>query len=82
MFQLVPPLLNFWILLPHAVLVEFLISKVYINLSIQFLLRIFGLPITILIDPEGREVARLRGDADWASDSAKAIIASVTGAES
>lgn len=35
---------------------------------------IFGLPITVLIDPEGREVARLRGDADWSSDSAKAVI--------
>jgi thiol-disulfide isomerase/thioredoxin len=36
---------------------------------------IFGLPITVILDREGREVARLRGDADWASDSAKAIIA-------
>ena len=35
---------------------------------------IFGLPITVLIDPEGREVARLRGDADWHSDSAKSIV--------
>ena len=35
---------------------------------------IFGLPITVLLDPEGREIARLRGDADWASDSAVAII--------
>ena len=35
---------------------------------------IFGLPITVLIDPNGREIARLRGDADWASDSAKNII--------
>jgi len=35
---------------------------------------IFGLPITVLIDPEGLEIARLRGDADWASDSAKSII--------
>lgn len=42
---------------------------------------IFGLPITVLISPEGQEVARLRGDADWASDSAKAIIAALTGAE-
>ncbi|MEM9576433.1 MAG: TlpA disulfide reductase family protein [Pseudomonadota bacterium] len=40
---------------------------------------IFGLPITVLIDPEGNEVARLRGDADWASDTAKAIIATVIG---
>lgn len=36
---------------------------------------IFGLPITILIDPDGNEIARLRGDAEWNSDSAKAIIA-------
>ncbi|MEH6646709.1 TlpA disulfide reductase family protein [Sulfitobacter sp.] len=35
---------------------------------------IFGLPITVLIDPEGREIARLRGDADWAGDSAKSVI--------
>lgn len=35
---------------------------------------VFGLPITVLIDPEGREIARLRGDADWAGDSAKNII--------
>ncbi len=35
---------------------------------------IFGLPITVLIDPEGREIARLRGDADWAGDSAKSIV--------
>ncbi len=35
---------------------------------------IFGLPITVIIDPEGREIARLRGDAQWDSDSAKAII--------
>ena len=35
---------------------------------------VFGLPITVLIDPEGREIARLRGDAEWDSDSAKAIV--------
>ncbi|MBY5933824.1 TlpA family protein disulfide reductase [Tateyamaria omphalii] len=43
---------------------------------------VFGLPITVIIDPEGREIARLRGDADWSSDSAKAIIATLIGAES
>jgi thiol-disulfide isomerase/thioredoxin len=36
---------------------------------------VFGLPITVLLDPQGREVARLQGDADWNSDSARAIIA-------
>ncbi|MFK7874303.1 MAG: TlpA family protein disulfide reductase [Paracoccaceae bacterium] len=35
---------------------------------------IFGLPITVILDPQGREIARLRGDADWASDSAKDVI--------
>jgi thiol-disulfide isomerase/thioredoxin len=40
---------------------------------------VLGLPITVLIDPEGREVARLIGDADWASDNAKAIVATVLG---
>lgn len=40
---------------------------------------IFGLPITVLIDPQGREIARLRGDADWASDTAKAIVATILG---
>jgi thiol-disulfide isomerase/thioredoxin len=43
---------------------------------------VFGLPITVIIDPEGREIARLRGDADWASDSAKAIITQLIGAAS
>jgi thiol-disulfide isomerase/thioredoxin len=35
---------------------------------------IFGLPISVILDAEGREIARLRGDADWSSDSAKAVI--------
>ncbi len=42
---------------------------------------IFGLPITVILNPEGQEIARLRGDADWSSDSAKAIIAELIGAE-
>lgn len=33
-----------------------------------------ALPITVLLDAEGREIARMRGDADWASDSAKAML--------
>lgn len=35
---------------------------------------VLGLPITVILDPKGREVARMRGDAEWNSDSAKAII--------
>ena len=35
---------------------------------------VLGLPITVILSPDGDEVARLRGDADWSSDSAKAIL--------
>lgn len=35
---------------------------------------VLGLPITVILDPEGREIARMRGDAEWNSESAKAII--------
>ncbi|MFT4958996.1 MAG: hypothetical protein ACI92Z_000068, partial [Paracoccaceae bacterium] len=38
---------------------------------------ILGLPITVILDPEGREIARLIGDAEWDSDSARAIIAAL-----
>ena len=33
-----------------------------------------GLPVTLILDRQGREVAKLIGGADWHSDSAKAII--------
>lgn len=35
---------------------------------------VIGLPITVLLDRDGQEVARLLGDAEWNSESAKAII--------
>lgn len=35
---------------------------------------VLGLPVTVLIDADGREIARLTGDAEWDSDSAKAIL--------
>ena len=34
-------------------------------------------PVTVVLDREGREVARLIGGADWASDEAKALIQAV-----
>ncbi|MBS4010760.1 MAG: TlpA family protein disulfide reductase, partial [Roseovarius sp.] len=43
---------------------------------------VFGLPITVIIDPEGHEIARLQGDAHWDSESAKAIIAALVGGDS
>ncbi len=42
---------------------------------------VLGLPVTVILDPEGNEIARLRGDADWDSDSAKAIIGALIGNE-
>lgn len=38
---------------------------------------VLGLPITVLLDPEGNEIARLRGDADWHSESARAIVSAL-----
>lgn len=39
---------------------------------------VLGLPVTVLIDREGNEVARLLGDADWAGEPAKAVIRQLT----
>ena len=39
---------------------------------------VVGLPVTILIDRDGNEVARLLGDADWASEPAKQVIRQLT----
>lgn len=35
---------------------------------------VIGLPVTVLINRDGEEVARLLGDADWASEPAKEVI--------
>lgn len=37
-------------------------------------LRAFGLPISLIIDRKGREIARLAGPAEWASPDALALI--------
>jgi thiol-disulfide isomerase/thioredoxin len=35
---------------------------------------ILGLPVTVILNPEGKEVARLIGDAEWDSADAQAIL--------
>lgn len=45
-------------------------------------LGVFGLPVTLLIDPEGREIARLQGDANWHGESARTIIKALIAPES
>lgn len=42
---------------------------------------VLGLPITVIMNPEGQEIARLRGDAEWHSESAQAIIAALIAAD-
>jgi hypothetical protein len=42
---------------------------------------VFGLPITVFLNPEGQEIARLRGDAEWAGEDAFALIEAVLAQE-
>jgi thiol-disulfide isomerase/thioredoxin len=35
---------------------------------------VLGLPVSVLLDRNGQEIARLTGTADWNSDSARAIV--------
>ena len=42
---------------------------------------VFGLPTTVILDRDGQEIGRLRGDADWYSDSARAIISTLVAQE-
>lgn len=38
---------------------------------------VLGLPVTLILNPQGEEVARLIGDAAWDSESAKAVLAAL-----
>ena len=35
---------------------------------------VLGLPITLILDPNGQEIARMRGDAEWNGESARAVL--------
>jgi len=35
---------------------------------------VLGLPVSVILDRDGNEIARLTGDAEWDGDSAKAIL--------
>jgi len=37
-------------------------------------MRVTALPVTVVLDREGNEIARLLGDAEWDGDSARAIV--------
>jgi hypothetical protein len=36
-----------------------------------------GLPVTVILNPDGQEVGRLIGDADWNGADAKAVISAL-----
>ena len=38
---------------------------------------VLGLPTTVVLNPEGQEIGRLRGDADWAGDDALSLLAAL-----
>lgn len=38
---------------------------------------VLGLPVTVILSPEGAEIARMTGDAEWDSESARAIISAL-----
>jgi thiol-disulfide isomerase/thioredoxin len=40
-----------------------------------------GLPVTVILNPEGQEIARMTGDADWSGESALAILRALMNAE-
>ncbi len=42
---------------------------------------VLGLPITVILNPEGEEVARLQGDAEWNSENAKEVLRTLIGAD-
>lgn len=48
-----------------------------INQQIAREMGIFGLPITVVLDPSGQEIARLRGDAHWDSPEAIAMLEAI-----
>ena len=38
---------------------------------------VMGLPVTVILNPQGQEVARLIGDAEWDSAAAQAVLAAL-----
>jgi thiol-disulfide isomerase/thioredoxin len=53
-----------------------------INQQIAREMGVFGLPITVILNAEGQEIARLRGDAHWDSPEAFAVIEALLAADS
>jgi len=42
-------------------------------------MRVLSMPVTVVIDPDGMEIARMLGAADWSSDNAIAMLEALLG---
>lgn len=42
---------------------------------------VLGLPVTVILDRAGQEIARMQGEADWNSDSARAVLQAMIASE-
>jgi hypothetical protein len=42
---------------------------------------VMGLPVTVILNPQGQEVARLIGDAEWDSAHAQTVLAAMMAAK-
>lgn len=40
---------------------------------------VLGLPVTVILDRDGREIARMQGEADWNGPSARAVLQAMIG---
>ena len=38
---------------------------------------VFGLPVTLVINPQGQEIARVQGEADWNSPDAQTLLSAM-----
>ena len=49
------------------------------NQSLAREMSVFGLPMSMILNPQGQEIARLRGYAEWADENAYAVIKALIG---
>ncbi len=42
---------------------------------------VLGLPVTVILDPEGREIARMMGEADWTTPEARTLLEAIAAPE-
>lgn len=48
------------------------------NVALVRAFRAYGLPLTVLIGPDGKEVGRANGDADWGADESVRYLQAIT----